>query len=195
MFSRAARTSIRSCRYISLSSSQKRCCLFSLLGMKRGRTTISFVRGEIGNFVRKPHRDRRPPAIVGRIERTRPTFTIRTMFMGSSSLGRGGRDSESTDSQARLDPDDPRQDGEPEIRRIFCSAPTAGKRRYLSKGGRFHGISADRPGSSRKTFREDPGATGVNYYRRVCRESCILSPAAETRPRDIGGLFRGPDQR
>lgn len=50
-----------------------------------------------------------------------------------------------TDSQARFD----RDRTEPEIRRIFCSAPTAGKRRIY---GRFHGISPDRPGPSKKTL-------------------------------------------
>lgn len=86
-------------------------------------------------------------------------------------------------SQARLDSTRDRM--EPKIRRIFCSAPTAGKRRIYY--GRFHGISLDRPRPSEKT----PGPPEL-IIRRVHAASLVFVTGADADAIVFAGGNRQP---
>lgn len=142
----------RSAYILILVPSSLRTTLFVLVPRDETRRWAISSRWRIGNFVKKPHRNGCPP-IVGRIERTRSTFTIGT---ATFTCGFSRR------TKSRV-PEIRSRGTEPEIRRIFCPAPTSpGKRRIQKAVTNSTEYLLDRPGP----FREDPGATEL-IIRRV----------------------------
>lgn len=128
--------------YNSILPPSFRTTMFILVSRDETRRWAISSRWAIGNFVRKPHRNECPP-IVERIERTAVDIYDRNddvhVRVSLSELGLSGLW-------------DPRPKTGPEMRRIFCSAPTSpgkgvSKRRPVDSTEYL----LDRPGPSEKT--------------------------------------------